>query len=117
MEIIRKKEQPEEDRGGYLVRKMLSKPIKSGFSVDSIAEYLTTVPVGGKCREHYHKNSYESVLFLDSGIGIINGEKYQFEEGDNLLLEPGDRHEFIPIGQLRLFAVRIPDLPQDKITI
>lgn len=119
MKIIRKCNQAEEYRNGYYVRKMLSEKIELGkFSLESIAEYITTIPRGSKCKEQYHQYSYETVFFLDPGIGIINGEKYEFEAGDNLFLEPGDRHEFQATeNELKLFAIRIPDLPNDKINI
>jgi len=117
MKIIHGKDVPLEDRGGYLVKKMLSEKINScENNLDGMIQFLTVVLKGKKCKEQYHAKSYETVFFLDAGIGIINGQKYNFEAGDNLFLEPGDRHEFLAIeNDLRLYAVRVPNLPEDKI--
>ena len=112
---IRRDEIIDEERGGYKVKNLLSG--KFNFSIEDIAIYETNIPFGGKCKEQWHRQSYELVYFLTQGVGKINGKEYRFDIGDLVMLSPDEKHEFRTIDQeVRVLAIRFPDLPQDKYT-
>ena len=51
------------------------------------------VKPGEVAGNHYHKKQTEIFYFLTkNGYWKINGEKFVFEIGDTLIIEPNDRH-------------------------
>lgn len=51
------------------------------------------VKPGESAKDHFHKKQTEIFYFLTkNGYWIINGEKFIFEIGDTLVIEPNDRH-------------------------
>ena len=113
MKIIRANEIKNEPRVGYKVKKLLG--IKFEKAIDTAVFYETTIPLNGDFKEQWHKQSYESIYFLTSGMAIIDGKEYEFEKGDLLFLHPNEKHKFIATnGDLIIQAIRFPDLPNDK---
>lgn len=54
------------------------------------------VKPGEVAKNHYHKKQTEIFYFLTkNGYWIINGEKFIFEIGDVLVIEPNDKHYVI----------------------
>jgi len=115
MEIIRKSEIKNIDRGGYIIKRLFT----LGFDImpKDVGFYETTVPVGGMCKEQWHNKSYEAVYFLSSGEAIIEGKSFKLEKGDLAIVYPGEKHAWCPIDEeLLLFAMRFPHLIEDKFT-
>ena len=115
MKIIKRDEIIDEDRGGYFIKRLLTQifkeaPLNAGF-------YETTIPKGSKCKEQWHKKSYEAVYFLTSGVAKLNGKEYKFSSGDLVVLEPNEKHEWLAIeNEVKMFAMRFPNLLDDKYT-
>ncbi len=115
MEIIRKNEISEEDRGGYFIKRLLTK--KFGKFPEDVGFYHTAIPKGSKCKEQWHKLSYEAVYFLTPGHAKLEGKMYSFEVGDLIVLDPNEKHEWLAIdNDVKVFAMRFPNLLQDKYT-
>lgn len=48
---------------------------------------------GETAENHYHEKQTEIFYFLtNNGYWVINGEKFVFNMGDVLMIEPGDKH-------------------------
>ena len=115
MEIIRRKEVENIDRGGYIIKRLFTKvfsepPKDMGF-------YETTIPKGSRCKEQWHQESYEMVYFMTPCAAILKGEEYTFEKGDLVILDPNEKHEWLaPDHDVVVFAMRLPHLLEDKYT-
>ena len=115
MEIIRKNEVKEEDRGGYYIKRLLTK--KLGKFPEDLGFYHTAIPKGSKCKEQWHEKSYEAVYFLTKGSAKLNGKMYSLEAGDLVVLDPNEKHEWLATeNDVSVFALRFPNLIHDKFT-
>ena len=115
MEIVRRLKAENLKREGYSVKHLLS--FKFHKSIDSAVFYETTIPVNGSFTEQWHKESYEMIYFVSSGIAIVDGVEHHFDIGDMIMMNPNEKHSFRAKGKdLVILAVRFPDLPTDKYT-
>ena len=89
MKIIRKSEIENIDRGGYIIKRLFT--LAFDKSPNDVGFYETTIPIGGICKEQWHKKSYEAVYFLSSGEAIINGENFKLAKGDLAIVYPGEK--------------------------
>lgn len=83
----------------------------------SIAE--TKLEVGGTVARHYHMVSDEVYIFTKGKCTMrINGQVIQGEAGDIFVIEPGDRHEILPVQeQTEFYAISFPPYsPEDYLT-
>lgn len=116
MKIIRRNEVSDVDRNGYLIKRLLTSPFQ--IPPKDVGFYETSIPRGSKCKEQWHKESYESVYFLTDGEAKLKGEIYEFKKGDLVFLEPGEKHEWLALkNEVVLFAMRFPNLLNDKYTM
>lgn len=92
MKIIRNKNKEWQEFEGYGKKILLDdENLQNGSVVQEIR-----VKAGKKVGEHYHKKQTEVFYFFSNeGYWIINEEKYEFEAGDILVIEPNDRHTVI----------------------
>lgn len=116
MKLIRASRIKGEKRAdGRTVKKLLehsfSKPI------DSIVVYLCDVP-GCKLEKHYHSESQEVICFPKGGKITVNGETYQMESWDMVLLEVGDTHgyEGDECPDILHLAIKLPNR-EDKVSV
>ena len=114
MKIIRNKELSIQDRpDGRTVTRILQQ--ETGMKFSSFQMLYVTHPPNLREGLHAHEISYEALYFLDQANYIVNGEHYQLNERDLLLLEPGDVHGAIPIGrEVRILVFQIPAITDDK---
>ena len=117
MKIIRNTELIIQDRpDGRTVTRILQQETKINFS--SFQMLYVTHPPNLKESLHAHERSYEALYFLDRADYIVNGESYNLDEKDLLLLEPGDIHGATPVGhEVRIFVFQFPAIIDDKRTI
>lgn len=114
MKIIRKKESDISVRDdGRKVSKLYELNFETPTS--SMVFYHCEVPLG-KFTEHYHQKSTEVIFFPLGGKMEINGDIYEFNSWDGVLLEPGDTHGYdgIDCDDIVHFAIRTPSL-NDKV--
>ena len=79
--------------------------------------FETRLPKGNDFKEQWHEQSTEMVYFLDRGIVIVDGDKYELQGGDILILQPKERHKIIAeYNDVTMLAIRFPNLPDDKYT-
>jgi quercetin dioxygenase-like cupin family protein len=115
MKIIRNKETIIEDRGGYLVKKLHVGEFRE--KLEDAVFFETSINVGGKFKEQWHKKSSECIIFLSDGLAIVDGVKHECKKGDLLWIEPGEKHKFVAAEEdLKMIAIRFPNLPDDKFT-
>ena len=69
-----------------------------------------TVDTPKGCLEAYHKHPVSTEVFyhLTPGKVEVNGEVYQLNAGDIIILEPGDEHKQIADQNIQIVALRIP---------
>lgn len=74
-----------------------------------------TVETPKDCKEEEHKHPVSTEVFyhVTAGKVQVNGKVYELEEGDILILEPGDKHKQIADQDIRIVALRMP-LSSDK---
>jgi hypothetical protein len=66
--------------------------------------------------QHGHKKSYEIFYFFDPAKYEINGEIYEINNGDIVVLEPGDKHGALEKNnETNILVIRIPWIEDDKI--
>jgi len=115
MEIIRRREINDVDRGGYIIKRLFTKEFET--PPEDVGFYETTIPKGGICREQWHNKSYEAVYFLTPGLARIDGKEYVLEKGDLVIVDPAEKHEWCALDQdLVVLAMRFPHLLEDKYT-
>ena len=114
MKIIRINEVPIEERGGYSIKRLCTEELLK--NPENIGFYETTIPKGSTCPSHAHENLDEFIIFLSKAVMEINDEIYNFENGDIVVLRPGDKHEFRAIhNEIKLIAIKTPNIPEDKV--
>ena len=116
MKLIRASQIKGEGRAdGRTVKELLE--ISFAEPVDSIVIYLCDVP-SGKFGKHYHSESQEVICFPNGGKITINGETYQMESWDMVLLEVGDVHGYDgdKCPDIFHFAIKLPNRA-DKVTV
>lgn len=115
MKIIRRKEVKDIDRGGYSIKRLFTKEFQE--APKDVGFYETTIQKGSKCKEQWHKKSYEVVYFLTSGVAKLDGKEYELQKGDLVILDPNEKHEWLaPANDVVVFAMRFPHLIEDKYT-
>jgi len=115
MEIVRRKEVEDIERGDYRIKRLFTKIFQK--LPENVGFYETTIPKGKVCKEQWHQQSYEVVYFLTHGSAKLKNETYTFEKGDLVILNPGEKHEWQAVDQdLVVFAMRFPNLLKDKYT-
>ena len=115
MKIIKRSNIKDEDRGGYIIKRLLTKEFDN--LPENVGFYETTIPKGSKCKEQWHKKSYEAVYFLTSGTAKIDGKEHRLNQGDLVVLDPNEKHEWLADeNEVKMFAMRFPNLLDDKYT-
>jgi quercetin dioxygenase-like cupin family protein len=88
---------------------------KLGKSYDGITLFFSKGP-DGHLSKHCHSNTDEIIVFPTGGCLEVNNKKYDFNEWDCVLLEPGDVHGYDgeSIGQTIHFAILLTDKKDRK---
>lgn len=113
MKIVRNQEKPWQDKEGYSKRVLVDEK-----DLNNPGSQVQTVKIkaGERAENHYHKVQTEVFYFLtDYGYWIINGQKFEFQIGDVLVIEPQDVHSVINESDQEYFYVvfKIKYDPQD----
>jgi mannose-6-phosphate isomerase-like protein (cupin superfamily) len=103
------------NRAGYGVKYVadigFEKPIESaGFILVKIPPQMKTSP-------HAHGRLEEAFVIMNPTKMGVNETLYDLDEGDVVLVEPGEWHWFeTPDGEVvNIIAVKLPNLKDDKI--
>ena len=115
MRVIRKSCIRDENRDGYTIMRMGTFKIKS--NLENVGLYLTKIPIDGKVSHHYHPKGLEILIFLKEGMLKSGEKKWMMEEGDMVILKPGELHEISGRPETELIAIRMPNYKDDKIVI
>ena len=65
----------------------------------------------GNTRSHYHRQAVEITLII-TGRVLMNGQV--FEQGEIIVLEPGDISQLEYLEETRLVTIKSPSVPNDK---
>jgi len=112
MKIIRKNNSDINNRkDGRIV--VYYPPIDIPKDTEKIGVITVKTPEG--CNEdlHKHPDSTEIFFHFTKGQIIVNGKKHILDEGDIVILEPGDEHKQVAENEIDIVALRIP-LSNDK---
>lgn len=91
MKIIKPVGHKWEDKEGYSKKILLDRIDK-----DKVVIQEVKIKPGKTAKSHYHKKQTEIFYFLNNnGYWLVNRERMEFEIGEILVIEPGDRHEVI----------------------
>lgn len=114
MKTIRLKEIPLEERGGYQIKRIVTE--KLNFRPENVGIYQTIIPPGNKCPNHAHGQLDEILFFLTRAKVKTESAMLEFEEGDFLIISPGEFHEIIAEeAEVRLIALKIPNIVDDRL--
>ncbi len=116
MKIIHRDDIADEDRGGYSIKRIFTTVLS--HSPANAGIYETTIPPNFAVKNHYHANLDEIVYFITKGYVKINLEEVEFDEGDLLILNSGEAHEFYAKDEeVRLLAIKLPNNVDDKVLV
>ena len=111
MKLVRASKLKPEPRRGYL-RKVLYEGAADGTKYVFLE---ATIPPGDASEPHYHKAGEEVFLFLTPGRVVVDGNSFDVEAGDVVVVEPGEVHSVVSGGsEVRLVVLRIPYLEGDR---
>ena len=115
--IIQSDQIPLEDRtsyGGYSIRRLFTETIDT--LAENIGFYETTICPNSIVKNHYHKHSDEILYFFNRGSIRIGSELVSINQNDIVILPRGVPHEVISGNkEIKLLAIKIPNIPEDKI--
>jgi quercetin dioxygenase-like cupin family protein len=116
MKVVRTGEVPDEDRGGYSIKRLITENIQG--NPENMGFYLTTIPPGSSVRMHIHPKGLEFLVFLTKGTVSDGVRKVEVGPNDIVYLDPGEKHEISAGGEeARLIAIRCPNFPDDKVVV
>jgi quercetin dioxygenase-like cupin family protein len=114
MKIIRLTEVPIEERGGYRIKRIITK--KLNFRPKNIGVYQTIIPPQSRCPNHAHGELDEILFFLTEAKVRTQEDMLEFREGDLLIISPNEFHEIIAEDhEIRLIALKLPNIVTDRI--
>lgn len=115
MKIIKNEELETQLRpDGRNIKQLLTK----SFNNLSMSFILVEHPANFEEKQHLHKECFEIFFFFDKAKYRINGKVYDIEEGDLVVLEPGDVHGAVEVdNKVKLFVMQIPPTKDDKIYV
>ena len=85
----------------------LTAPVRD--STFSLARSVLTT--GGRVVRHFHRDSREAYVILrGAATMVIDGASLTVEQGDVILIEPGERHELagVAAGGIEFLAITVP---------
>ena len=113
--IYRAHESKPKQRAGYEARYFAD--ISFREPVDSCGMIIVTLEPGSNSSPHGHEHLEEVFMALTNIRVKVDEEMIDLEDGDVLVVEPGEMHSFEVIGDspARLLAMKFPNLKDDKI--
>ncbi len=101
-------------RAGYDVKYVAHLTFKD--ALDNGMFIYVKIPAGMKTRPHRHNILEEVFIAIDSLTIGVNDIPYSLEEGDVVLVEPGESHWFrSPEDRsARMIAIKLPNIEDDK---
>jgi mannose-6-phosphate isomerase-like protein (cupin superfamily) len=78
---------------------------------------LVTLDPGSKSSPHGHENLEEVFMALTEIRVHVDSETIDLENGDVLVVDPGEMHSFEVVGDIpaRMLAMKFPNLKDDKV--
>lgn len=92
--------------------------VKFKVPTDSAGVIYVRIPAGYRTEPHAHMRLEELFVILNSTRMGINNDIYDLEEGDVILVEPGEPHWFETPDEndVVTIAIKFPNLKDDKVT-
>ncbi len=94
---------PEMKEDGRKISSLLSYSFPNNRKVKL---FLVTIPSGTHEKEHMHTDSEEIFFFLSSGKIIVNGETYNLEPKDIIIIEKKDKHKIIADQPIEMLGIK-----------
>ena len=87
-------------------------------AIDTAGVIYVRIPAGYRTEPHAHMSLEEIFVILNSTRMGINETVYDLEEGDVILVEPGEPHWFETPSEndVVAIAIKLPNLKDDKVT-
>ena len=116
MKIIRRDDIPDEDRGGYIIKRLVTTPLE--LNPENYGLYETVTPQGSECQMHYHAELHEIIYFVSKGKLITEKGTFEMGAGDLVVLDPGDAHGILADeNEVLNFSIKLPNDPSDKVVV
>ena len=116
MKIVRRDHVPDEDRGGYIIKRLVTTPLK--LNTDNYGLYETITPKGSECSLHYHAELHEVIYFITKGKLMTKDGVEEMGAGDLVVLDPGDAHGILADeNDVINYSIKLPNDPADKFVV
>lgn len=86
-------------------------------ALDTAGVIYVRIPASYKTTPHTHMNLEEIFVVMNSTRMGVNNDIYDLEEGDAVLIEPGEPHWFEAPDEndVVIIAIKCPNLKNDKV--
>jgi quercetin dioxygenase-like cupin family protein len=86
--------------------------------LDTAGVIYVRIPAAYKTTPHTHMSLEELFVIMNSTRMGVNNDVYDLEEGDVVLIEPGEQHWFKAPDEndVVIIAIKLPNLKNDKVT-
>jgi len=115
VKVYRASEAEVKSRAGYGAKYVADISFKN--PVENAGFILVKIPPTMKTNPHAHGKLEEAFMIMNPTIMGVDETLYELDEGDVVLVEPGERHWFQTPdgGAVTIIAVKLPNLKDDKI--
>ena len=70
---------------------------------------------GYQCSYHYHKIKHETFYVLKGKVlMVVNSKEWVMEEGDSVVIEPGDKHRFTGLKNSEILEISTQHFEDDS---
>lgn len=113
--IYKAKDSDKASRAGYVANYVAD--INFRRPLNSCGVIHVEIIGDGKSSPHYHEDLEEVFIVLSEILIYINDIPYELDEGDVILVEPGEAHSFETMADQngRIIALKFPNLKDDKV--
>lgn len=116
MKIIHRDDIPDEDRGGYVIKRLVT--TKLDLNPENYGLYETITPKGSECKLHYHAELHEVIYFITKGKLMTEDGVHEMGAGDFVVLDPGDAHGILADeNDVINYSIKLPNDPTDKVVV
>jgi mannose-6-phosphate isomerase-like protein (cupin superfamily) len=117
VKVYRSSDSEPVDAGGY--RRQYVADVTLRRKLDTAGFIWVKIPGGMKTDAHKHERLEEVFFFVDSARMGVGNQLLQLEQGDVVIVEPGEAHWFETEEhrEVRIIAIKLPNLKKDKVEI
>jgi len=113
--IYKAKDSERVSRAGYVANYVAD--LKFMSSLESCGVILVEISDIGKSSPHAHEHLEEVFIILSKMMIYINDTPYELDEGDVVIVQPGEEHSFETKNNQsgKIIALKFPNIKDDKV--